>query len=233
MKRITQLLIAFLLLTSCEQKKTTEEQSSSSEKSVNTSSETLSTTTAVPVRTYKIISEKENVNPKSGFNKCNIEVELKEKITKEELTVIANQIRETRKSYDKLWIFYKINGSEVWATTHFTPNLEVEIIGTTSSTDEKLNSEKVDGQTIGKWRDNRVGANWLIVIYKKNNKLFSKTICDNGNTAEDEFVKKKFNGKVRFEPKENRHKEYYLVEKNGNLGMYDGEGKYGEALKTN
>jgi len=80
---------------------------------------------------YEIISEKPHVDSRFGFNKCNIEVRLLKKITKDELTKIGYQIRSTRKSYDKLWIFYNIKGKSrnngAWATTHFTPNLEVWI----------------------------------------------------------------------------------------------------------
>lgn len=234
MKRITQFLIALLLLTSCEHKKATEQQVNSAEQSASTLNKK---TIAISESMYKIISEKENVNPKFGINKCNIEVELKEKITAEELTAIANKIRETRMSYDKLWIFYNLpgmtSGSGAWATTHFTPDLKVEILGTTAATDKKLSSLKTDGEVIGKWQDARPYANCILVIYKKNKKIFMKQTFSDGSSGKEEFIKKKFKGKTRYEPKKNTERIYYLVESNGNLSMYGNDGKFGDALKTN
>jgi hypothetical protein len=82
---------------SCGQNKTTKEQ---------TSSETVRETAKIVIASYKILSEKDHVDPNFGFNKCNILVELKSQVSKEELTAIANEIRKTRKTYDKLWIGY-------------------------------------------------------------------------------------------------------------------------------
>jgi len=84
----------------------------------------------LPTGFYKIISEKKHVDARYGFNKCNIEIELKDKITYNQLMYLANDLRENRKSYDKLWIFYNIKGKKqtvAWATTHFTPNLNIWI----------------------------------------------------------------------------------------------------------
>ena len=230
MRRIVQLIITLLLLTSCEYKKVTEQQSNTLKQSDSNSKKTA---IVVPESMYKIISEKKNVR----LNKCNIEVELKEKISEEELTALANKIRETRKSYDKLWIFYNLSGMTsglgAWATTHFTPDLKVEILGMTASTDKKLSSIKVDGEIIGKWKDSRPYANCLLVIYKKSMKIFMKEIFSDGSSSKQEFIKKKFKGKVRYEPKKNTEKIYYLVENNGNLSMYGNDGKFGDALKTN
>jgi len=183
---------------------------------------------------YKIVSEKENVNPKFGFNKCNIEVQLTSKIDKEVLICIANKIRQTRESYDHLWIFYNIKGQKsniAWATTHFNPNLEVEIIGSTSEEDKKMNNISVDGDIIGEWNDTRAYAEHVAILYKKNNKIFMKRIFSDGSNGEDEFIIKTVKGKIRYEPKQNTHNEYFIIENNGNLGMYDNEGKFAEAIK--
>lgn len=162
---------------------------------------------------------------------------MKEKISKDELTSIANKIRETRKSYDKLWIFYNLpgkqTGSAAWATTHFTPNLEVEILGSTDAEDKKMNAVSADGNVIGKWQDTRPYADYSMIIYEKDKKVFMKSTYKDGSSGDVEFLKKNYKGKVRYEPLQNKHNEYYLIESNGNLGMYDNEGKFGEAIKIN
>ncbi len=185
---------------------------------------------------YRIISEKPHVDARYGFNKCNVEVELIKKITKEDLTKIAYQIRSTRKSYDKLWIFYNLRGTKSgygsWATTHFTPNLKVEILGTSASTDKKLKSFKTDVPVIGKWIDARPYQNCLWVIYHKGKKIFLKRTFSDGSSGEEEYIKEKYKGKTRYEPKKNPENVYYLIETNGNLSMYGNDGKFGEAIKT-
>jgi len=229
MKNLSIILIVGLLLTSCGQNKTTE--------IIGTNVDCTKTTIFVADSLYKIISEKENVNPKFGFNKCNIEIELKTKLSVEELTYIANKIRETRKSYDKLWIFYNMQNAKTesgaWATSHFTPDLKVEIGGTTEEEDKKLESTKVDGKVIGKWQDTRPYAGSLKTLYEKNNKIYMNQTFTDGSSSDDEFIKKTINGKIRYELKQNKHQEYYIIEGNGNLGMYDSEGKFGEAEKKN
>jgi hypothetical protein len=227
MKKASWILIAFFLLNSCGSNKTSEEQTKNVQEQV---------TNDVPDSKYKITSETPEVVPKFGINKCNINVELSEKISKEELTSIAKKLRKTRMSYDKLWIFYNLPGMTVgtgaWATTHFTPNLEVEILGTTSETEKKMNSVKVDGKMIGKWQDARPYSECLWILYEKNKKIFLKRTFSDGSSGEDEYIKKQFKGKVRYELKQNPEKVYYLLEDNGNLSMWGQNGKFGDALKT-
>jgi hypothetical protein len=83
--RILIYILALFVLASCGQNKTTKKQ---------TSSDNAQMTAKAAEPFYKIISEKDNVDPRFGFNKCNILVELKSKITKEELTIIASKIRK-------------------------------------------------------------------------------------------------------------------------------------------
>jgi hypothetical protein len=227
MKNLSIILIVCLLLTSCGQNKISEIAQNIVDSTKNTN--------IVADSLFKIISEKENVNPKFGFNKCNIEIELKSKLSIEELTYIANKIRETRKSYDKLWIFYNLKGKKsetgAWATSHFTPDLKVEIAGTNEAEDKKLEATNVNGTIIGKWQDTRPYSGCLMTLYEKNNKIHMNQTFTDGSSSDDEFIKKSVKGKIRYELKQNKHNEYYIIETNGNLGMYGPVGKFGEAVK--
>jgi hypothetical protein len=214
-------VLSVILLFSCGQTKAPEKQNQ--------------ITTALTDSHYKIISEKDHVDSKFGINKCNIEIEIKSKITIDELKSIANKLRETRKSYDKLWIAYFLpdmkDGSGAWAITNFTPNLEAEIIGTTNIEEKKMNDVIVDGNVIGKWQDVRLMAECGLILFEKNKKIYMKRSFGDGSSVDDEFIKKNYNGKIRYELKQNIHKEFYLIEDNGNLGMYGKDGKFGEAIK--
>ena len=224
--RILSFILTLLVLASCGQNKTTKEQ---------TSSDTDQKTAKIAIASYKILSEKDHVDPRFGFNKCNILVELKSQVSKEELTAIANEIRKTRKTYDKLWIGYYLESmkdrSISWATTNFTPNLEVEILGATDAVLKKMNEATVNGKVIGKWQDTRPLAESSMILYEKEGKIFMQTTYHDGSSSNEEFVTKKRAGKICYELKVNTHSEYYIVESNKNLGMYGNDGKFGEALK--
>ncbi len=175
---------------------------------------------------YEIITEKDNVNPEIDLNKCNIEVRLNKKLTKEELKIIANNLRGTRKSYDKLWIFYYLPemkvGSGAWATTHFTPDLEVEILGSTIA-EEKSAIEKINviGNVIGTWSEEQYTST-KVVIYKEKEKIYIKTIYKNGQESVEELIAKKIKSGMKYEEAEgNPNGEYYVLENDGNLGYYN------------
>lgn len=78
---------------------------------------------------YEIL--KEDVS----MNVSRIDVKLNEKVDKPELERISNEIRASRKSYDKVWISFYLpdflpeSGIRAWAMGSFTPELELEIFG--------------------------------------------------------------------------------------------------------
>jgi hypothetical protein len=52
-----------------------------------------------------------------------------------------------------------------------------------------------------------------------------------GNPSEEEITESTQNGLVKY-PDENEHGEYYLLEKNGNIGLHGKDGKFDEAIKV-
>jgi hypothetical protein len=80
-------------------------------------------------------SNYEILNEKVSMNVSRINVKLNYKMTEDELKVIANDIRKSRKNYTKIWISFfrpdsisgKIFGNP-WAMASFTPDLSVEIL---------------------------------------------------------------------------------------------------------
>lgn len=179
---------------------------------------------------YEILSEEDNIKPEFGFNKCNINIELKEKISIEELTKIANEIRETRTSYDNLWIFYYLHGikddSNAWATSHFTPNLKVEIIGSTLEEETKLKSESknVDGKILGEFFEKKY-VNGTFTVYEKDNKTFVKMAFKNGSSSIDEMTKKNVKNGIRLDQKSDGNGEYYILTNAEVLEFYNAENK--------
>ena len=210
-----------MLLTRCVSKENNAEKINDLIKQIDTTK-----IDKTPVK-YSIISETKNVNGKTGFNKCNLEISLEKKISRLQIETIANKLRETRQSYDKLWIFYYLKGDlkNTWAISHFTPELKVEILG---KSEESINNEdkiKVEGEIIHKWNDTRQYMG-LVILHKIGNKKYLKHTYSDGSFRDKELIE---NCNSKLIEKQNKNNEYYIIESNGNLGMYDKEGKFSEA----
>jgi hypothetical protein len=173
--------------------------------------------------------------PNRAFSKDNIEVKLNKKVDEKILKEIALEIHNDRKQYNKLWIFYHIpnmTSGMAWATTHFTPELNVVIIGSTEKEDQATSkTSNIEGEIIGKWRSEKSLMGAVLILYKDHEgKLMTRIAFKDGSTMDSEVVKSRQGGKVKYQD-DNDHGEYYILESNGNLGMYGNDGKFDEAFK--
>ena len=137
---------------------------------------------------------------------------------------------ESRK-YDRVFITYYLPGmtpgSGAWATSHFDPNLEVKILGTTIEEEKTLMDEPKNssGEIIGKWFNESLYGGAKYTFLKRDGKIIMIRKFKDGSSDEKEMIQKNQSGRVRFEEKGgNLDKEYYLIERNGNLGIYDNAG---------
>lgn len=173
--------------------------------------------------------------PNQALKKCNLKVTLNKRISEDVLRKIAQKIRDERTQYDKLWVFYYLQDasstSMPWATTHFTPTLEVAIIGSSSEQSEKQKSVVAeDGEQIGKWIDDTALPGSNLIILKKDGKYILRTVIKEGGHFDEDVVKK---GKARYDDVVGEKGEYFIIEPSGDLGMYNKEGKrFAIAKKT-
>ena len=180
---------------------------------------------------WKITKEE----PNNILSKNNREVHLNKKIDKKVLQEIAMEIREDRTQYDRLWIFYYIpNMTEgmAWATTHFTPNLEINIIGSTENQDiQTSTTTDIEGEILNKWRSEKSLMGGTLILFKNlSQKKTMRITFKDGSKMESEIVESNLNGKIKYQD-DNENGEYYIVESNGNLGLYGKNGKFEEAIK--
>ena len=167
-----------------------------------------------------------------GNIKSSMDIRLEQKVSKDFLQKLAFKLRqEERIKYDRMFITYYLPGmtpgSGAWDTSHFNPNLKVEILGTTIEEEKALMSKPKDssGEIIGEWLDESpyVGAKYTFL--KRNGKIIMIRKFKDGSGSETEMIQKNQSGKLRFEEKEgNDFGEYYLIESNGRLTVYDNEG---------
>jgi hypothetical protein len=173
--------------------------------------------------------------PNKKLSKNNIEVRLNKKVDEKILREIAIEIQKNKTEYNKLWIFYYIpNMTEgmPWATTHFTPELEVNITGSVDIQDKITSTTSdIDGEIYNKWRSEKSLMGATLVLFKNpSDKLVMRITFKDGSKMDSEIVKSKNNGKVKYED-DNENGEYYILESNGNLGLYGKNGKFDEAIK--
>ncbi|MCP4050524.1 MAG: hypothetical protein GY730_07460 [bacterium] len=184
---------------------------------------------------YKIISE----SPDIIFNNDRLRIELSERVDKQSLKKIAMKLRSTRKQYDRLWIWYFIKGLDpnqwAWAISHFKPEgLLLEINGAPLSKINELKKTTVKqnyDQILGRWLDETPIAESLHIIYVAHGKIYVQANFIDGSSCVNELIKTEENGKTRYDNVGIFHGEYFIIEKNGNLGLYDKDGKFREDKK--
>lgn len=177
---------------------------------------------------YDIISSMKN----DTLKKVNIEVRINKKVDKYVLKSIANEIKSDTilTTYDKIWIFYYLPdmeiGSGAWATTHFTPNLEVKILGSTEKQDKKAikKTDGIDGKIIGKWKEEQYTSS-VYVIYQKENQVFIRTIFPNSQISDESLIKKNVGEITRYDYKEDGYNGEYFKIADGILEFYNSEDK--------
>jgi len=164
--------------------------------------------------------------------KCTIDISLEKKVSKDFLHKLALKLRKAEPiKYDRMFIFYYLPGmtpgSGAWATSHFSPNLEVRVLGTTIQQEKALRSKSKDssGKIIGEWLDESPYVGGKYTFLRRKGKIIMMIKFKDGSGSEEEMIQKNQSGKLRFEEKRgNDFGEYYLIERNGNLGVYDNAG---------
>lgn len=181
---------------------------------------------------YSIIDEDQNVN----LEKTNINILINKKVDKTILKVIAEKLKSERSGFKNLWIFYYLPnmkvGSGSWATSHFSPDLEIKILGSTIDEDKSMQDiSNIGGEILGKWKSDQSLMGAVFILYINNeNKMMMRMNMKSGNPIEVKITKSQEKGLIRYDDG-NKHGEYYILEKNGNLGLYSEEGKFDEAVK--
>lgn len=175
---------------------------------------------------YTIINEE-----KLESIKTMIDIRLESEVNEDTLIKIANELkRDGRSHFQRIFINYYLPEMEVgkgaWALSHFNPDLEVDIIGL--SKDEKAEllekTSSYEGNTIGRWLDNSPYSGGIVTISKNadNLKIYKK--YSDGSESVKNLLEKMVNGQKHLIEENNTFGEYYLLNNDGSLSIYDTEG---------
>ena len=173
---------------------------------------------------------------------------LNREFNKTSIEKLARKLKTDLKAdYDRIFISYYLPGMKVgsgaWATSHFDPDLEIimtapyyddtkKVTNTDNSKTDKLINKflSTNGSVniIGKWSQ---GDGVMVVIFKKNGTYYINEMeIDNLKIGKNWALENKIkNGKQIFIIKAlmgDGYNDYYLVENNGKLSLYDNIGLY-------
>lgn len=170
---------------------------------------------------YEIISD-----DKRGNITRKVQVELPSRLSKQQLEIIANQIKDADSTkYERTFIMYRIQGEKsvaAWATIRFDPNLDAKLIGLSADDFKKLLALKldVDGEVIGQWVSPNGMTDHIDVIYKKNKQYFKKDFYLDATMKPHEMVR---DGDT-FRYKDLAETQYFVINSNGDLEYHGSSG---------
>lgn len=180
---------------------------------------------------YSIISDKP-----SGTVKRSVDVRLKEKVSEETLEGIAKEIHDANpKDFERTFIVYylpeQIVGAGGWATTHFNPTLEINILGLAKGSEaEKAGVAKAGETEIGQWEYAAPPGFVVTALKTEKGVTVRRTFSDGGSL--DEEIKASLRGdEIVLEPVElNEAGDHWVLDADGNLRLIDNEGLIGKAV---
>ena len=139
----------------------------------------VSSALATPARHDKIVGISEEIS--FGSSKRSLTVRLAEPIEEATLTSIARGLQSEKPYFARTYIEYylpdMVEGAGAWATTHFDPDLNVEILGLSVDELEQVSNAPTDPNIIGRWVAQADG--YTIMIRREGNRLlFTRTYAD-------------------------------------------------------
>lgn len=180
--------------------------------------------------------------------KASLDIRLNREFNKSSIEKLAQKLKNDLKGdYERIFICYYLPGMKVgsgaWATSHFDPDLKIimtapyyddtkKITKTDNSKSDKLINkfltENGSVDILGKWSQ---GDGVMVVIFKKNgNYYLNEMEIDNLKIGKNwDLDYKNKNGKQIFIIKAlmgEGYYDYYLIEKNGKLSLYNNIGIY-------
>lgn len=178
---------------------------------------------------YKIIEDQSN----PSIEKNQLDVEINQKLTEGQIATLAEELFNTKDQERRFYIFYKLKGIDnkiAWATSHFDPDLKIEIFGSNYKQDNNMldSARKVDGNIIGIFDDSK-NTNFFYTLYEKDGKKFMKVSFKDGGDMVEEL---KEDGH-KYISKDGNQGEYYILE-GQQLDFYNSENtKFSTAPNVN
>lgn len=180
---------------------------------------------------YSIISDKP-----TGTVKRAVDVRLKEKVSEETIKRIATEIRASnRKRFERTFIIYylpdQIVGAGGWATSHFNPSLEVDILGLPKDSEAVSATVAKSGETeIGRW-EYPAPSGFIAVVLKSDAGFTLRRTFGDGSSLVERITASLNGTEIFLLPVEKSDTgDYWILDADGNFRLMDNDGFIGKAL---
>lgn len=176
---------------------------------------------------YTIISDTD-----LGNIKRSVEVRLESHLTEDQIKSIAQEVqRKKSKKYERTFIEYYLPGMQpgqgAWAVSHFTPNLEIRILGATKNTIDSVRDKlaKDEAETIGAWE---FLAQSVITIKKQDDKEVIGIVFSDGSGGDYPLTKTTHEGKTIYKTSKPfpLGETTFRISQGGNLIVFDEDGDF-------
>lgn len=165
--------------------------------------------------------------------KRHIKVVLSSRISESLLTKLAHQLKASDTGhYKNTFIQYTLAGQNpldgYWASTDFTPELNVAIFGLSQTElDHLLTTPNRTPTSIATWLRTSHGATYMVELYDQNQQFLIRTHYSPTN-YKDEVVQteKTAQGQRITTTQQNDFGEYYVMNKQGDLEFWSNNGRY-------
>lgn len=156
-----------------------------------------------------------------------LDVRLSRKVSEEALTALARKLEGgASQDFDRTFIVYYLPDMKIdaggWATTHFTPDLEVEVLGLPAGKDSRVQEarEKYGESLIGVWENNQPGSAATFVLFETGMGFGLEEIFSDGSSRTIQLQEQPADDGRRFKDPENTVGEYWML-RNGRLELHD------------
>lgn len=165
----------------------------------------------------------------SDAYKRSVEVLLNERVDEKQLEAIAEYLYEDRDG--NTFIGYHLDGEgdyAYWATSHYNPDLNVRIMGSTQDEQAEMAGHGIEEQEglIGRWNVSR-GYNSVITFYEKDGQKRISQKFQDGSEMDLELYEQEVNGDIRYSDDTGKDiGEYFVIGDNGKLQFWSENGNY-------
>lgn len=165
-----------------------------------------------------------------------MDVRLKEKVNEKTIEGIAKEIHDSNpQHFKRTFIVYYLPeqtvGAGGWATSHFNPTLEVNVIGLSAGSEaEKATVSKVGETEIGRWEYSAPPGFMVFVLKTKEGIALRRVFGDGSSLVEKVKISLKGDEILLMPVEVNEAGDHWVLDSDGNLRLMDNDGLIGKAV---